>query len=84
MLDSIGAGELQQELNKMSKEGKWMEMGNLIGPDLIKHFAVIGEPDTIASQIKSRYGDLIDRSCASYANIAKSDQLKIIKEKVVN
>ena len=80
VLDSIGAGDLQIELNKMSKQGQWAEMGNIIGPDLIKHFAVIGEPSTIASQIKARYGDLIDRSCAAYANIPKSEQMKIVQE----
>ena len=80
VLESIGAGELQSELNTMSKQGRWDEMGTLITDDLLKEFAVMGEPDTIAGQIKSRYGDLIDRTSAAYANIPKSDRQQIIAE----
>lgn len=80
VLDSINAGELQAELNTMSKQGRWDDMGTLITPDILKEFAVIGEPQTIAGQIKSRYGDLIDRTSAAYANIPKSERQKIITE----
>jgi probable F420-dependent oxidoreductase len=80
VLDSIDAGELQGDLNKMSKQGRWDEMGSLIGDDLLKEFAVVGEPQQIAAQIKSRYGDLVDRTSAAYAHIPKSDRLKIIKD----
>ncbi len=80
VLDSIGAGELQGELNTMSKQGRWDEMGTLITPDVMKEFAVIGEPQTIAGQIKDRYGDIVDRTSAAYANIPKSERMKIIAE----
>jgi len=80
VLDSIGAGELQGELNAMSKQGRWDEMGTLITPDILKEFAVVGEPETIAGQVKERYGDVIDRTSAAYANIPKSDRAKIIAE----
>jgi probable F420-dependent oxidoreductase len=80
VLDSIGAGDLQGELNTLSKQGRWDEMGTLITPDILKEFAVVGEPDSIAGQIKGRYGDLIDRTSAAYANIPKSDRMKIIAE----
>ena len=36
VLDSIGVGELQDELNRMSKQGRWDEMGELITPDILK------------------------------------------------
>lgn len=80
VLDSIGAGELQAELNAMSKQGRWQEMGNLITEDMLEAFAVIGEPGTIAGQIKSRYGDIIDRTSAAYAHISKEDRINIISE----
>ena len=80
MLDSIGVGHLQSDLNSMSKQGRWEEMGTLITDDILKEFAVIGAPSTIAGQIKSRYGDLIDRTSAAYANIAREDRQNIIKE----
>ena len=80
VLDSIDAGELQGELNTMSKQGRWDEMGTLITPDIMQEFAVVGEPQEIAGQLKSRYGDLVDRTSAAYAHIPKSDRAKIIAE----
>jgi probable F420-dependent oxidoreductase len=80
VLDSIGVGDLQSDLNSMSKQGRWEEMGQLISDDILKEFAVIGEPSTIARQIKSRYGDLIDRTSAAYAHIEREDRIKIVKE----
>jgi hypothetical protein len=55
-------------------------MGTLIGEDLLKEFAVIGEPQDIAAKIRTRYGDVIDRTSAAYANIPKSDRIKIIAD----
>ncbi len=80
VLDSIGAGELQGELNAMSKQGRWEEMGGLIDESILKEFAVVGEPSTIAGQIIDRYGDIIDRTSAAYAHIGKEDRANIISE----
>jgi len=80
VLDSIGVGDLQSDLNAMSKQGRWEEMGQLIDDDILKEFAVVGEPASIAGQIKSRYGDLIDRTSAAYANIGREDRVKIVRE----
>jgi len=80
VLESIGAGDLQGELNKMSKQGRWEEMGTLITDDMLDAFAVSGPPESIPSQIKGRYGDVIDRTSAAYANLPKEDRVKIIAE----
>ena len=80
VLDSIGAGELQQELNTMSKQGRWAEMGTLIDDGMIGEFAVMGAPERIAGEIKSRYGDIVDRTSAAYAQLPKADQARIIGE----
>ena len=80
VLESIGEGDMQNELNRMSKQGRWDEMGELVTPDILKEFAIIGEPDTISSQMKARYGDLVDRTSAAYANIPKDKRLAIIRE----
>jgi probable F420-dependent oxidoreductase len=80
VLESIGVGELQDDLNRMSKQGRWDEMGTLVTDDILSAFAVVGEPQTIARQIRARYGDLIDRTSAAYASIAKEDRQKIIAE----
>jgi hypothetical protein len=64
----------------MSKQGRWEEMGKLISDDILDAFAVVGGPSDIAGQIKSRYGDIVDRTSAAYANISEADRRKIIQE----
>ncbi len=80
VLDSIGQGELQPELNKMSKQGRWEEMGGLIDDEMLAQFAIVAEPGDIAAGIKRRYGDLIDRTSAAYANLSEETRRGIISE----
>ena len=80
VLESIGAGDLQPELNAMSKQGRWAEMGELIDDDLLSAFAVIGEPRTIPSRFKSRYGDVVDRTAAAYGGIPDAMRKDLIAD----
>ncbi len=80
VLDSIGVGEAQGELNKLSKQGRWDDMGHVITDDIMNAFAVVGEPASIPGQIKARYGDVIDRTSAAYASLPTEDRRKMIKE----
>ncbi|CAB4621547.1 unannotated protein [freshwater metagenome] len=52
---------LQDELNSLSKLGKWVDMGNLITDEILYTFAVVGEPDKVAPELATRYGDIIQR-----------------------
>jgi probable F420-dependent oxidoreductase len=61
VLDIHGWGGLQEELNSLSKQGQWVEMGNLIDDEILNTFAVVGEPETIAPELHQRYGDVIQR-----------------------
>ncbi len=61
VLDIHGWGGLQDELNSLSKQGKWVEMGNLIDDEILNTFAVVGEPEHIGSELHRRYGDVIQR-----------------------
>jgi probable F420-dependent oxidoreductase len=61
VLDLHGWGDLQDDLNRLSKEGKWVEMGELIDDEILDTFAVVGEPEAIAPGLRARFGDVIDR-----------------------
>ncbi|HAP77654.1 MAG TPA: LLM class F420-dependent oxidoreductase [Acidimicrobiaceae bacterium] len=61
VLEAHGWGGLQDELNTLSKQGKWVEMGNLITDEILNTFAVVGEPETVAPELHRRYGDVIQR-----------------------
>jgi hypothetical protein len=52
---------LQDELNALSKQGKWVEMGDLVDDEVLNTFAVVGPPESIAPELGRRYGDVIDR-----------------------
>jgi probable F420-dependent oxidoreductase len=80
VLESIGVGDMQTELNTMSKQGRWAEMGTLITDDIMKSFAVVAEPDRIADEILGRYGDIVDRTSAAYGGIPADQQASIVKQ----
>jgi probable F420-dependent oxidoreductase len=61
VLDIHGWGGLQDELNTLSKQGKWVEMGNLINDEILNTFAVVGTPEQVAPELKRRYDDVIQR-----------------------
>jgi probable F420-dependent oxidoreductase len=61
VLDKHGWGALQSELNALSKQGEWVQMGTLITDDMLDAFAVRGEPEEIPKLILDRYGDVMDR-----------------------
>ncbi len=61
VLELHGWGDLQTELNTLSKQGKWAEMGELITPDVLDAFAVAGAPDKVGRLLLDRFGDAVDR-----------------------
>jgi probable F420-dependent oxidoreductase len=61
VLDLHGWGDLQTELNTLSKRGEWDEMGRLVDDEVLNAFAVVGPPDEIPKQLSARFGDLVDR-----------------------
>ena len=62
VLESCDAGDLQERLNLLSKEGKWAEMAKMIDNDILNNIAVIAEsPELAAKEIKKRYEGKGDR-----------------------
>jgi probable F420-dependent oxidoreductase len=61
VLEQHGWGDLQDELNLLSKEGRWKEMGELIDDGMLEEFAVVGEPEEVAAKWTARWGGLVDR-----------------------
>lgn len=61
VLEHHGWGELGDELNRLSKRGEWVAMGDAITDEVLDAFAVVGEPERLAPEIAARYGGLLDR-----------------------
>lgn len=63
VLDVHGWGELQPELNALSKQGRWSEMGALIDDDVLHTIAACGTPEQVAAHIRDRVSGVSDRVC---------------------
>ncbi len=61
VLDLHGWGELHGELNRLSKQGRWDEMGDLIDDEVLTTFAVVGSPEEVPALVHQRFGDLVTR-----------------------
>jgi probable F420-dependent oxidoreductase len=61
VLELHGWGGLQDQLNAMSKKGRWSEMGALVDDEILNAFAVVAKPEDIAPELARRYGDVLDR-----------------------
>ncbi|CDO10291.1 TIGR03617 family F420-dependent LLM class oxidoreductase [Mycolicibacterium cosmeticum] len=63
VLEAHGWGELQPELNALSKQGRWAEMGGLIDDDVLHTIAACGTPAQVAAHIADRVRGVSDRVC---------------------
>jgi hypothetical protein len=64
VLDVEGWGELQPELNRLSKQGEWATMATLIGDDVLRTIGVFGTPEECGREIVARFGGISSRvSC---------------------
>lgn len=63
VLDIHGWGDLQPELNALSKQGRWSEMGALIDDDVLHTIAACGTPAQVAAHIRDRVDGISDRIC---------------------
>jgi probable F420-dependent oxidoreductase len=61
VLELHGWGDLQTELNTLSKRGEWEAMADLIDDEMLATFAVVGELDDIAGLVLERFGGVVDR-----------------------
>jgi probable F420-dependent oxidoreductase len=75
VLDVEGWGDLQPELNTLSKRGEWQQMAGLITDDMVSTIAVHGTPAECAAEIVARYGDWATRVCAYFPYYTAGDDL---------
>jgi probable F420-dependent oxidoreductase len=82
-LDHHGWGELQPELNRLSKQGGWAEMTKLISDEMLDTFGVSGTPSEVGRKLRAR-NDMAQRTNLMLVNEtdpeAVSDLVRGIKE----
>jgi probable F420-dependent oxidoreductase len=61
VLDRHGWGDMQPELTRLSKEGRWADMGDVIDNEILAAFAVVGDPVTVGKGLRDRWSPLASR-----------------------
>jgi probable F420-dependent oxidoreductase len=61
VLEHHGWGDVGDELNRLSKQGEWVAMADLITDEMLREFAVIGDLESVSAEIKQKFGGLVDR-----------------------
>ncbi|MEQ3552325.1 TIGR03617 family F420-dependent LLM class oxidoreductase [Pseudonocardia nematodicida] len=61
VLDLHGRGDLQDELNRLSKQGRWDDMVGLVDDELLDLMCAAGDPAEVAAGLRRRWGATADR-----------------------
>jgi probable F420-dependent oxidoreductase len=75
VLELHGWGDLQSELNTLSKSGEWERMGELIDDDVLNAFAVVAAPSDVGTLVRERFNDVV-RRFSIYAPYALGDDAR--------
>jgi probable F420-dependent oxidoreductase len=78
VLDIHGWGALQPELNSLSKQGEWKQMGELITDDILETFAIVAPPEDVPRIANERVGDVVDRFSFYMPYSPDPEQLKTL------
>ena len=61
VLEAHGWGDLQPELNAMTKSNRWGEMSTLIDNEMLRTLSVYGSPAEVGAELDRRFGSVADR-----------------------
>jgi alkanesulfonate monooxygenase SsuD/methylene tetrahydromethanopterin reductase-like flavin-dependent oxidoreductase (luciferase family) len=80
VLELHGWGELQTELNAMSKRGEWVAMGERISDEILEAFAVVAEPEKVPGALKERFGGVVDRVLCTFPWATDAERRAYLEE----
>jgi len=61
VLEVHGWGDLQDELNAMTKQGEWDRLADAVDDEVLRAFAVIGTPSEVVEELRRRYAGIVTR-----------------------
>ena len=82
VLELHGWGDLQEELNALTKRGAWDEIGNLVDDEILHTFAMIGTPEEAVEEARRRYGDVATRISINVPENADADRWGALFERL--
>jgi probable F420-dependent oxidoreductase len=78
VLDCHGWGDAQPELTRLSKEGRWQEMGDVIDDTMLDAFAVVGDPVTAGRGLKERWSGVASRITLYSPHASDPETLRLV------
>ena len=80
VLETHGWGDLQTEANRLTREGKWDALGDLVNDEILGTFAVVCENlDDVPTTLKQRYGALVDNWQCSVETGDRDQQRELLQ-----
>ena len=75
VLDSIGAGDLQPDLQALVRDGRWGELAAVVPDDVLAQLTVTGPPAEVAARLRQLYGARVDRLSLTFVQPLPPDGL---------
>jgi probable F420-dependent oxidoreductase len=82
VLDHHGWGEAQDELNRLSKQGRWVEMADVVDDTMLDAFAIVGTVEEYADELARRYGGLVDRLLFTFADLDDQERWAPVLDRI--
>jgi probable F420-dependent oxidoreductase len=82
VLDLHGWGDLHTELHRLSKQGQWDAMGELVDDDVLDAFAVVAPLDGLAKALRQRCDGAIDRVLPAFPAGLGEDAVAAVLDEV--
>lgn len=62
VLELHGWGDVQPELNTLSKQGRWDEMAELVTDEMLHEFSIVGTPEQVGKDLVAKIGKSYGRT----------------------
>jgi probable F420-dependent oxidoreductase len=82
VLEVHGWGELQDELNALTKRGAWDQVAGVIDDEVLHTFAIVGTPEEAVEEARRRYGDIATRISIAVPEGADQDRWRSLFERL--
>jgi len=80
VLETHGWGELADELHRLSVAKRWDALGDVIDDEVLHTFAVVGAVESVAGQLATRFGTLLNRiTLKVYGNVDLTQRAEIVR-----
>ena len=61
VLELHGWQAIGEQLNLLSRQGRWIEMAEMISDEMLNEFAIVAPHNELARRVRERYEGLLDR-----------------------